>query len=164
MPGPTPKHPAARARRNKAKTRAKLSLAPNGIQPPELPVRRDDDGNVIPWHPMAEDFWREVWESPMAAEYLDADVPGLFILAHLTDSYWKGVDKGQVGKELAAEIRLQRIDYGLTPIARRRLEWEVERTEDAKDRAQRRRTTRPKVDADESNADGKSADPRLRAV
>jgi hypothetical protein len=163
MPGPPPKDPALRQRRNRAATGATLSLAPTGIEPPPLPDRKDDDGNVLDWHPMALDFWTEVWSSPMAAEYLDADVPGLFILAALTDAYWKAVDAGKVGKELAAEIRLQRIDYGLTPIARRRLQWEVERAEDAQDRGRRRRPTRGS-DGDGSKPADKGADPRLAAV
>lgn len=162
MPGPPPKHPSLRQRRNRSSTGATLK-AVDGVEIPELPDRIDDDGELIPWHPMALDFWEEVWSSPMVSEYLDADVPGLLVLANLTDAYWKGVDKGQVGKELAAEIRLQRVDYGLTPIARRRLQWEVERTEEAKDRGQRRRTSRPKVDSDESKS-GESTDPRLVAV
>lgn len=160
MPGPTPKDPSLRARRNKQTTAAKLSLAPSDVQTPELPERHDEEGQLIPWHPMAVDFWDEVWSSPMAAEYLDADVPGLFILAALTDAYWKGVMQGRTGKELAAEIRLQRIDYGLTPIARRRLQWEVERAEDATDKGRRRRRV---ADADEGGQDARAkaaVDPR----
>ncbi len=163
MPGPAPKDPSLRQRRNKRSTGAKLRIVDHEIEAPELPERRDDDGELIPWHAMALDLWEEVWSSPMAAEYLEADVPGLFILAALTDAYWKAIDKGQVGKELAAEIRLQRIDYGLTPIARRRLEWEIERTEDAKDRGQRRRTTRPKVD-DDGSTKGEDGNPLLALV
>lgn len=159
MPGPAPKDPTLLQRRNKTSTAAKLSLAPD-VDRPELPERHDDEGALIPWHAMAVDFWDEVWTSPMAGEYLDADVPGLFILACLTDAYWKGVMAGRTGKDLAAEIRLQRVDYGLTPIARRRLQWEVERAEDATDKGRRRRTngSAPAQDAPAF------ADPRLALV
>ena len=152
MPGPAPKDPTIRARRNKATTGAKLAPA-EAAERVELPERRDEDGQLIEWHPMALEFWEEVWDSPMAGEYLDADIPGLFILAGLTDAWWKGFDQGRTGKELAAEIRLQRIDYGLTPIARRRLQWEVERTEDARERGRKRNPGPPSGDA-------KSGEPR----
>lgn len=142
MPGRTPKDPSLLARRNKVTTKATLSLVTD-VEAPALPDRIDEEGQPVTWHQMAVDFWDEVWTSPMAAEYLDADVPGLFILAALTDAYWKGLEAGRVGKELAAEIRLQRIDYGLTPIARRRLQWEVERAEEVVDKGRRRRLTQP---------------------
>lgn len=161
MPGPPPKDASLRARRNKTATAAKLRAVGDdeGVDHEArhpLPERRDEDGNVIPWHAMATDLWREVWGSPMAAEYLDADVPGLYVLAALTDAYWKGIDQGKIGKELAAEIRLQRIDYGLTPIARRRLQWEVERAESAQDQGRRRRVT----PADRAQAAAAGDDPR----
>jgi len=69
-------------------------------------------------------WWHDVWHSPMAAEFLQADIHGLYRLAVLVDSFWL-----QPTKELAAEIRLQQTAYGLTPIDRRRLQWEVERVE-----------------------------------
>lgn len=62
----------------------------------------------------------------MAHEFLDADVHGLFMLADLIDQYWR-----DPSKDLAGEIRLQRQSFGLTPLDRRRLQWEVERVEQA---------------------------------
>lgn len=53
---------------------------------------------------------------------------------------------------IAGEIRLQRQAFGLTPYDRRRLEWTIENTEDAKDRGaarrQRRATPPPVADDD----------------
>lgn len=60
----------------------------------------------------------------MAEEYLDADLHGLFILAELVDRFWE-----EPTSALAAEIRLQRQCFGLTPVDRRRLQWEVQRVE-----------------------------------
>lgn len=62
----------------------------------------------------------------MAGEYVAADAHGLLVLADLVDRYWQAPSR-----ELAAEIRLQRAEFGLSPIARRRLQWEVARVEDA---------------------------------
>jgi hypothetical protein len=69
-------------------------------------------------------WWKDVWKSPMAAEFLQADIHGLYRLAILIDAFWL-----EPTKEMAAEIRLQQTAYGLTPIDRRRLQWEVERLE-----------------------------------
>lgn len=157
MPGPPPKDASLRARRNKSSTAATLAAVPADTTAPELPERHDDEGNVLAWHPMALDFWAEVWASPMRSEYLDADVPGLFILVALTDAYWRGLEQGRAGKELAAEIRLQRIDYGLTPIARRRLQWEVEKAEDAVDKGRKRRVG----NGASPEQKGQKRDPRL---
>lgn len=58
----------------------------------------------------------------MASEFLVSDQHGLYILADLIDRYWKAPSSS-----LAAEIRMQRQCFGLTPIDRRRLQWTVER-------------------------------------
>jgi hypothetical protein len=86
----------------------------------------------------------------MAPEFTESDVHGLLVLAVLVDEFW--VDPS---KELAAEIRLQRQCFGLSPLDRRRLQWEIERSEQASEAGRSRR--QPPV--------GKLAeDPRLRAV
>src|SRR3546814_14368195 len=43
-------------------------------------------------------------------------------------------------KDAAAEYRLQRVDLGLSPYSRRRLEWTIESADEAKERGQQRRT------------------------
>ncbi|NLD71647.1 MAG: hypothetical protein GX649_02900 [Chloroflexi bacterium] len=87
---------------------------------PRLPKRTEGRD----WHPLTRAWWKDTWGSPMAEEYLDADIHGLFILAELVDAYWY-----EPSKELAGEIRLQRQCFGLTPVDRRRLQWEVQRVE-----------------------------------
>jgi hypothetical protein len=143
MPGPPPKDPRLRQRRNKASTRATLPAladpaAVAGRLSPSLPERGKGE---VPWHPETVTFWREVWASPMAAEYIPADVPGLVIVAQLVDRF----HYGEV--QLAAEIRLQRQCFGLTPLDRRRLQWEIERGETAERRRQQTPSAAPKLKA-----------------
>ncbi|MBM3187087.1 MAG: hypothetical protein FJZ90_00005 [Chloroflexi bacterium] len=129
MPGPIPKPMALRERRNKVATRA--SLAPESEprkRAPRLPKREGD------WHPMTRAWWRDVWHSPMAAEYIRADEHGLFRLAVLVDQFW-----AHPTSQLAAEIRLQQQAFGLTPIDRRRLEWSIEQAESATTKRQQRK-------------------------
>jgi len=125
MPGPAPKHASVRARRNRTATAATLRVV-HDVQAPPLPARD--------WHQLTEQWWADVWASPMAPEYDSSDRHGLFMLAMLVDAFWEAP-----APALAAEIRLQRQCFGLTPIDRRRLQWEIERTEEAQDKGARRR-------------------------
>lgn len=139
MPGPAPKHESVRARRNKTSTAATLHLVHN-IKTPDLPPVRT-------WHQSTENWWRDVWASPMAPEFHNSDSHGLFALAMLVDDFW-ACDDSKLRRELAAEIRLQRQCFGLTPMDRRRLQWEIERTDEAQARgAQRRDAAAPKSPA-----------------
>jgi hypothetical protein len=129
MPGPTPKNPVTRQRRNKIATRAML--------PPESAPRQRAPAlpPACEWNPMTRRWWRDVWASPMATEYLRADAHALFRLAILINMFWS-----EPSKELAAEIRLQQQAFGLTPLDRSRLEWNIEHVEQARDRRERQRS------------------------
>ena len=147
--GPAPKPASTRARRNKTTTNATLK-ADASIVAPELPSAL--------WHPMVLEWWRDLWASPMAPEYDDADRHGLFELAMLRNDFWSA-ETARERKDAAAEIRLQDQRFGLSPIDRRRLQWEIERTEDAVAKGQKRRTSK-------EPSSGPKGDPRgtLRAV
>jgi len=144
MPGPAPKHPSVRQRRNRASTAATLR-ADHAIIAPELPQLAPDPetGQRPQWHELTLAWWRDIWASPMAPEYDDSDRHGLFALARLVDDFWKA-DTPTARRELAGEIRLQAQRFGLSPLDRRRLQWEIERTEEAQDRGRKRReSSRP---------------------
>ena len=68
------------------------------------------------------EWWRTIWRSPMSSVYLDADRPALERLAGLIDRASRGEPSGR----LLAEIRMLEDRFGLNPIARRRLQWEVQ--------------------------------------
>ena len=117
MAGPIPKASHLRQHRLRTSTATTLSARPTRKRArPKLPVCARGE-----WHPSTVAWWDDVWVSPMATEYLQADVHGLYLLADLIDHYWR-----KPTPALAAEIRLQRMCFGLTPIDRRRLQWEVE--------------------------------------
>jgi hypothetical protein len=122
------------ARRNRSTTRATL-VADHDVEAPKLPTRL--------WHEQTRAWWVDVWASPMAPEYDESDRHGLFALAVLVDDFWCTED-AKLRKEIASEIRQQRQCFGLTPIDRRRLQWEIERVDEAQDRGQRRRAASPK--------------------
>ena len=70
----------------------------------------------------------------MASELLRVDIHELYMLAELKQQF--ALHHTSV---LAAEIRLQRQCFGLTPLDRRRLEWSVEQVEEAKEKRQRKK-------------------------
>lgn len=124
-----PKPAGTRARRNKTSTNSTLK-ADAAIVAPELPPHS--------WHPMTLAWWRDLWASPMAPEYEDSDRHGLFKLAMLQDDFWTA-ETAKERKEASAEIRLQEQRFGLSPIDRRRLQWEIEKSEEAVERGSKRR-------------------------
>lgn len=75
----------------------------------------------------------------MASEFLDSDMRGgLFLLAELYQQRWTVADANTL-VNVAKEIRQQEVRFGLSPIDRRRLQWEVEKGEQAVDRTATRR-------------------------
>ncbi len=130
MPGPDPKHSSVRARQNRMSTAATLRVDPT-LEPPVLP-------DAVSWHPLTEAWWADVWSSPMAPEFDASDRHGLFVLAVLVDDFWCAGSAAS-HRDLAAEIRQQSQRFGLSPLDRRRLQWEVERSEEAQEKGARRR-------------------------
>lgn len=146
--GRLPKPRGMVQRRNKTSTRATLppESAPSGAGAvPDLPKISETEL----WHPMVLQWWKAVWTSPMASEYLEADRESLYPLARLHQDFWTATSS-IARQSLAAEIRQQSVRFGLSPIDRRRLQWEVEKGEQAVERTQRRKgsskTPSPKKD------------------
>lgn len=117
MPGPAPKPSAQRQRRNRTTTAATFDAAP-AIRA-ELPDVRE-------WEPATRRWWDTIWASPIAQEWVDADVPGLLALAVLVDEFWRTGDS-----RVHAEMRQASREFGLSPLSRRQLQWEVRRVEAA---------------------------------
>lgn len=173
MPGPVPKDPALRQRRNRTSTKARLEAPP--AKRIDLPTRYSsfrcqecyltvgkhtaeqfDKEDILPhgfepaeeeWRDLTIVWWDTIWDSPMSGEWVDADVPGLVALAFLVDEFWRTGNR-----EVAAEIRMQQREYGLSPLSRRSLQWEVIRVQ----RAERERPV--------AKTPRRSNDPRLRLV
>lgn len=173
MPGPVPKSAATRQRRNRVATKARLE-APAATRV-DLPTRyssfkchecyltagkhtaeqfdREDiephafDPEAETWRELTVAWWSTIWDSPMAEEWVDADVPGLVALAFLVDEFWRTGNR-----EIAAEIRMQQREYGLSPLSRRSLQWEIIRV-------QRAGSTLPAA-----ATPSRRKDPRLRLV
>ncbi len=145
--GPAPKPANIRQRTNR-KAGATVLVDDAERDVPALPR------GLRKWHRLTRAWWTTVWQSPMAGEYLDTDHEGLVRLAVLVDQFY-----ATLNPVLMAEIRLQEARFGLSPVDRSRLQWEVQKGEEAE-----RRRVRPA--AGTSDASQPDADPRdlLRVV
>lgn len=140
--GPAPKPDHLRQRRNKLPNAAILPTEDEALanEVPVLPARElDGDKKPQAWHPQVLAWWESVWRSPMASEYLDADMKGgLYLLADLQQQRWDSRDKANLSA-ISAEIRLQEVRFGLSPVDRSRLRWVISQGEEAEEKTQARR-------------------------
>jgi hypothetical protein len=145
------KDPSVRARANKASTRATLS-GDHDIEAPPLP-------EGFAWHSMTQRWWSGIWSSPMAPEYAEMDIHGLFRVAMLMNDFWLA-DTPKQRAELQVRLEKADADFGTNPLARRRLEWQIEETEGKQAAGNRRRQAVPASVAPPAAGD----DPRLKLV
>lgn len=173
MPGPAPKPIGAAQRRNKSSTKAVLHLAVDH-EVPALPPAADwlptlegalgavKDSEPAPepeWPEPVVRWWNDIWSSPMSNEFVDSDIHGLYLacfyMAQVLNPYLKMSDRISASKAYETAVR----NFGLNPMSRRTLQWEIERSEEAKERGKRRRAR------SESPADAEGApepqDPRF---
>ena len=69
---------------------------------------------------MTSEWWAMIWRSPIALNWLEADMGGLYVLAVLRNEFFMNPRV-----TFASEIRQQEARFGLSPLDRRRLEWRI---------------------------------------
>jgi hypothetical protein len=119
---PTPKPPGQRRRRNLSQPQwRQLPARGSDKAAPRLPAK---DPN---WLKSTRDWWKTIWASPMAAAWLEADVDALFRLARMRDL------EAQGKLPATGYPAMQQLEdrFGLSPKARRQLQWEVSQAEQA---------------------------------
>jgi len=119
---PPPKPPGARVRRNLSQSTWKQLPAAGREGPaPRLPARKPG------WLKSTRDWWRSIWASPMATVWLDSDYWSLVRLAQLVEM----TNRGEATAAILAEISKLEEKFGLSPKARRTLQWEISRALEA---------------------------------
>lgn len=150
--GAPPKPGGARQRKGKA-TSVALVADPD-IEVPELPDRDID------WHYQTVEWWESIWKSPMSPEWDESDIHNLFLMAVCFDDFWTSRSASDRQKA-SVEIRLHSQRLGLSPIDRRRLQWEIQKVEDGAARAAKRQAENRAIpvagDDDDPRADLHSA-------
>ena len=162
---PLPKHPEARQRGKRSTTAATLPATVDHEVPP-LPDTADwlttieSSGAGVEWPVAVQEWWSTIWQSPMSAEFLDSDHPQLYLaafyLAQAVDPALKMSERLAAGRQHEGLIK----NFGLSPMARRSLQWEIEKVSEAQERAAHR--GRP-GEAPRAPATGHRPDPRNRA-
>lgn len=109
-----PKPPGQRRRRNAGQSQWK-----------QLPADgRKGDAPRLPdyeWHEETLAWWGTIWVSPMATVWEPADVEPLVRLARLKDAD----NRGEGSVAALAQITALEDRFGLSPKARRALQWEI---------------------------------------
>ena len=118
--GPAPKPSHLRQRTNHKSGSATIE-APDK---PKVPTIPNPDGRV--WHKLTIESWKRAWSSEMSGQWLAADADVLGRVAILWDEFYKAPNS-----KVMAEIRLQEQRFGLSPLDRSRLQWEIQRGEEA---------------------------------
>ena len=101
----------------------------------------------LEWHPAVKEWWTFIWDSPMASEYIHADLHGLYLgcyyLHQSLNPDFKISDRNNMTKQFE---NVQK-NYGLTPSARQTLRWQVAQGEAAQGRTNRMRENQKKTAA-----------------
>lgn len=126
--GPAPKPASIRQRTNKKSGATTLETVDATGKAPVIP---NPDGRI--WHPLTVKAWAHAWASPMASQWLETDADALGRVALMWDEFYKAPDS-----KVLAEIRLQEQRFGLSPLDRSRLQWEIGRAEESEQKQQRR--------------------------
>src|SRR5262245_38579337 len=114
----TPKPPDQKRRRNLGQHEWRyLRDGPSGIEPPPMPGKNRRG----PWTVDAKSAWLEWWASPMAGVWVEADKVALRRALRLVDD----IAAGRCAEHSALTALEDRL--GLTPKARRMLQWEIDR-------------------------------------
>ena len=109
-----PKPPGQRRRRNAGQSQWKqLPAEGSKNAAPDLPD--------LDWLDSTVEWWETIWASPMATAWQPADVDALIRLARLRDADARG--EGSVSA--LAQITALEDRFGLSPKARRALQWEI---------------------------------------
>jgi hypothetical protein len=84
---------------------------------------------IYKWSEETRRWWKAIWQSPMATQWLEGDAEALSILALVRQRFLEGDSRVAVAREL----RLLESNFGLTPAGRQQRRWIV--TEEDAERA-----------------------------
>lgn len=149
MPIP-PKAPGQRVRRNKDQAQWRSLQEPGAVKAPPLPAKSPV------WLKETREWWKTIWASPMAAVWLPSDVAVLVRLARIIEAD----NRGEAAASMLAEARQLEDRFGLSPRARRLLQWEVAKASAAVAEPEAKTTAAEPTPAAERLADVR----RLKAV
>ena len=115
MPGPAPKDPAQRRRRNKPAEVTALPAAGRQAPAPRWPISGPSDAEA--------EIWAELWATPQAVAW---ESLGWTRIVARYARVAVAAECGEGGAMILAECRQLEDRLGLSPMAMKRLQWQVE--------------------------------------
>jgi hypothetical protein len=141
MPGPPPKHPDHRRRRNAAPVMTQLPAEGRKGSPPKWPLSAP---NVL-----ERDAWAQLWATPQAVAW---DRLGwVRSVARYTRRLVES-EKRKAPTSLCSEVRQMEDRLGLSPMSMLRLRWEIVADQIAEQRETKPSTTRDRLRAVDPDA------------
>ena len=133
-----PPKPAHLRQRKNVKAGSATIEAPENPEVPPIP-----NPDAREWQPLTLASWKTAWRSAMASQWVQTDVDGMGRLAIAWDEYYKHPTVAWL-----AELRLQEQRFGLSPLDRSRLQWEIGRTDQAERNPDKpvRQPSKPRTD------------------
>lgn len=102
----------------------------------EFEAALQEEEGPAQWAGPVVDWWQDIWSSPMAGEFVDSDVHGLYLACYYfhesLNPFYKASDRIAFAKQFENSIK----NYGLTPSARESLRWQVAQGAAAQNRTQ----------------------------
>jgi len=162
-----------RQRRNKSSTRTVLSMdvdhgvpmmppANEWIQPPAGLSKTEarEFSQKIRWSPHVVKWWQTIWSSPMSNEYHDSDNVQLYLAAYYlqlcVDPTLKPGERLQAARQHENCVK----QFGLSPMSRRALQWEIAKADEATASGRERARRRAAADKARGEAHEAEDDPR----
>lgn len=115
-PGRRPKDPSVRARRNRAASADQLPTAA-AIDKPELPAPPSGSAG---WHPLAIEWWGDLWASPQATRYTAMHKHRAYLALYTLHLFFTNPTE-RLGQRV--EVALEGL--GVSESDLRRLQWNV---------------------------------------
>lgn len=133
MPGPPPKSPETRRRRNAGPAETLLPKAGRSGQPPKWPLEGSPSSAEA-------SLWRDLWATPQAVPWLQLGWTRIVArYCRLTVES----EKRDAPASLLAEVRQLEDRLGLTPMAMRRLMWKIDDRDETGAKRDERRAASP---------------------
>lgn len=117
---------------------AESPIPPMPTHPHQLDMDPDDPPMPVEWHPQTVAWWNDQWTSPLTSGWDRSDTHNVAIIALVYDLIWTARTSSLFLKAMS-EFRMQAPRLGLDPSARARLQWQMEVTDEAKSKGEKRR-------------------------
>lgn len=110
-------------------------------------------GDIADWNPAVVRWWRDIWSSPMAGEFADSDIHGLYLACYYLHEALNPFYKPSERNAMAKSFENVQKNYGLTPSARESLRWQVAQGTAAQNRTDQLRAAASKGSPIKESAD-----------